>query len=372
MLTDARRRCWLAAASGGIGLDDPGQRRRAGLMMASRVDLTRAQILAYRRRVQALDERLPPGADSLRHAARAGLQDSVPRSALHALHARVEGIGPTAWEDPALVQVWGPRYTAYLVPAGDHAVFTLGRLPEVGRIRRRAEDLAARLHAHLDGRRQPYGEAGRALGVHPNSLRYASLTGTVLIRWDGAAQPAVWTVPPPAIDPAQARLELARRYLHASGPTTPDAFADWAGIPRARGRDAFDALSESLKPVRTPIGDRWILASDEPMLLSPPRPPHAARLLPSGDPYFLLQGSDRELLVRESKRRATLWTPRVWPGAVLVDGEIVGTWRRKGPAVTIEPWRELSATQRSAVEEEARSLPLPDVHGRVAAPWGVT
>lgn len=337
--------------------------------MTSPLEATRAQILAYRRGVQALDERRPPGADSLRHGASAGLQDSVPRSALHSLHARVDRTAPDAWEDPSLVQVWGPRYTAYVVPAGDHATFTLARLPERGRLRQRAEELATRLHAHLDGRRLPYGEAGQALGVHPNSLRYASLTGRVLIRWEGARQPTLWTVPPPLIDPREARQELARRYLHAYGPTTPEAFADWAGISRATGRDAFDAQGASLTPVRTPVGDGWILASDEPMLRAPARPPGAARLLPSGDPYYLLQGPDRELLVPEPTHRAMLWTPRVWPGALLVDGEIVGTWRRAGATLTIQAWLRLPPNQRRAVEAEARSLPLPDVHGPIVVRW---
>jgi Winged helix DNA-binding domain len=332
-------------------------------------DLTKSQILAYRRTVQALGERLPPGPDSLRRAGWAGLQDSVPRSALHSIHARVEGTAPDAWKDPSLVQVWGPRYTAYVVPAGDHAAFTLGRLPDRGRIRKRAEDLATRLDAHLDGRRVAYGEAARALGVHPYSLRYASLTGTVLIRWDGARQPTVWTVSSPAVDPREARLELARRYLHVFGPATPDAFAEWSGLPRARGHETFVALGGSLTPVRTPLGDGWILTSDEQMLRAPTPPAAPARLLPSGDPYFLLQGPDRELLVPGATHRSMLWTPRVWPGAVLVDGEIVGTWRRAEAAVTIQPWRRLSAGQRDAVEAEAMALPLPEVQGPIVVRW---
>ena len=80
-----------------------------------------------------------------------------------------------------------------------------------------------------------YGEAGRALGEPPNRLRYAAPTGTVVIRWDGARQPTIWTVPPPEVAPLAARLELARRYLHIFGPTTPEAFAEWAGMPLASG-----------------------------------------------------------------------------------------------------------------------------------------
>ncbi len=39
------------------------------------LELTRTQILAYRRRAQWLDERLPAGPDSLRRVAQAGVQD---------------------------------------------------------------------------------------------------------------------------------------------------------------------------------------------------------------------------------------------------------------------------------------------------------
>jgi hypothetical protein len=327
--------------------------------------LTRAQILAFRRRIQALDERLPAGPSSLRRAAWAGLQDSVPRAALLSIHARVEGTQPSTWEDPSLVQLWGPRFTAYAVAASDLATFSLARLPDDLRARSRAEDLAARLHAFLRGRRMSYWEAGHGLGVHPNQLRYAAPTGTVLIRWDGARRPTIWTVPAPEIDSREARLELARRYLRFFGPSTPSAFARWAGIPTKGAGVAFDALRLSLTQVRTPIGDGWILSEDEPMFRAPARPTVTARLLPSGDPYFLLHGADRELLVPDAHRRADLWTPRVWPGAVLVAGEVVGTWRRAESALTVQVWRRLSRRERDDIEAEFASMPLLGSGARV-------
>ncbi len=267
------------------------------------------------------------------------------------------------------MQLWGPRYSAYVIAARDLALFSLGRLPSDAAGRRRAEDLAHRLHAFLGGRRMTYGEVGHGLGVHPNSLRYAAPTGTVLIRWDGARQPDVWTVPPPDVDPVEARLELARRYLHVFGPATPAGFTRWAGIRPADGHAAFGALGGSLTPVRTPVGDAWILGDDEPTFGVPAGLAAAARLLPSGDSYFLLQGADRELLVPDSDHRRALWTPRVWPGAVLVDGEIVGTWRRAQTDLTIAPWRRLSSAQREAAEAEAASLPLPGIRQGVRVRW---
>jgi hypothetical protein len=335
----------------------------------SRLDLTRTQILAFRRHVGALDERLPAGPRSLRRAAWAGLQDSMPRAALLSIHARVEGTEPSTWEDPSLVQLWGPRFSAYVVATRDLAVFSLGRLPDDAKGRRVAEDLAARLHAFLGGKRMTYGEAGRALGEHPNRLRYAAPTGTVVMRWEGARQPTIWTVPPPEVDPRDARLELARRYLRIFGPTTPEAFAEWAGIAPRQGRAAFDALGKSVIPVRTPVGDAWILTRDEPTFRAPSASVAHARLLPSGDTLFLLQGQDRELLVPDADRRRVLWTPRVWPGGLLVEGDLVGTWRRAQETVTVQTWRRLSRAARDAVEAEAESLPLPGIRERIVVRW---
>jgi hypothetical protein len=331
--------------------------------------VTRSQILAYRRRVQALDERLPPGPESLRLAAWAGLQDSMPRSALLSIHARVAGATPSSWEDQSLVQVWGPRYSTYVVPVVDVALFTLGRWPDDARGRRVAEEVAAGMRQVLGDQRMRDRDVADALGGVGNRIRYAGPTGTILIRWEGARAPIVWAVPAPDMDPMDARVELARRYLHVFGPTTPGSFAEWAGIGVAQGLAAFEALAESLAPVRTPLGDAWVLTEDEPTIRARAAPAAAARLLPSGDTYYLLQGGDRELLVPDQGQRGALWTSRVWPGAVLVRGEIVGTWRRAGPTVAIHPWRRLGADERSAVEAEAESLPLPGLGGRIRARW---
>ncbi len=337
--------------------------------MTTPLDLTRQQILGFRRRAGALDERLSPGEASLRQAAWVGLQDSMPRAAVLSIHARVEGAEPSSWEHPSLVQLWGPRYQVYVVAAADLALFSLGRLPDDASGRARAQGVAARLHAHLDGARLPYGQAGQGLDVNANSLRYGATTGTVLIRWEGARAPTVWTVPAPDVDPLEARLELARRYLHALGPTTTRAFATWAGVSLRSAVTAFESLRESLTAVRTPIGDAWILTDDEPMFRAEPGPAAPARLLPSGDAYYLLQRDERALLVPDPDRRGMLWTPRVWPGAVMVGGEIRGTWRRAHDLMTVESWGRFSPAEREAVEAEAAALPLPGIQGRINVRW---
>ena len=340
-------------------------------MTAKALELTRAQILAFRRRVGALDERMPMSATSLRRAAGAGLQDSMPRAALISIHARVRKTPSTILDHPSLTQIWGPRWSVYVVAERDVAIFTLGRMPENPKSREFALDLARRLDAALAGRRLGHTEAVRPLGLrHPNQIRYATTTGRLRIRWEGAREATLWTVDAPTTDARAARIELARRYLHIFGPTTPDSFAVWAGIDPLSGRATFDALARSLLPVRTPIGDAWILRSDEAAARTRPGETTPARLLPSGDAYFLLQGLDRVLLVPEAKRRSALWTTRVWPGAVLVSGDIVGTWRRAGALVTVHPWRRLSREEREAIEAEAACLPLPEIRGPITVHWG--
>jgi len=332
------------------------------------LQLSRQQILAHRRMVSALDARLDRSGPSLERAAAAGLQDSMPRAALLSIHARVSGIGPGTWAEPPLVQVWGPRYSAYVIAERDLAVFTLGRLSEEPKARQRAEDVADRLAAALGEERMDVRDAARIVGLHPNALRYAAPTGRFLIYWDGAKQPLIWSVPAPTVDPVEARLELARRHLHVFGPGTSGSFASWAGVRPKPAAATFDSLGGELVAVRTPIREAWILASDESDFRSADGAV-STRLLPSGDAYFLLQGEDRDLLVSDAAHRSRLWTSRVWPGAVLLDGEIVGTWRRSEHKVTVHPWRPLTRTGREAVEDEAASLPLPGVTRSIKVSW---
>ncbi len=89
---------------------------------------------------------------------------------------------------------------------------------------------------HLGDEARPYDEVGAALGVHPNLLRYATPTGTLLIRWEGARRPLIRSVAAPDLDPSEARLELARRYLHVFGPGTVEGFGEGGAARAGRGR----------------------------------------------------------------------------------------------------------------------------------------
>ena len=111
-----------------------------------------------------------------------------------------------------------------------------------------------------------------------------------------------------------------------------------------------------------------MLSRDVDALRTAPIETDAVRLLPSGDAYYLLQGRQRDLVVPQRDRQDLLWTSRVWPGAILVDGAIVGTWRRSKRKVTAQPWIRLSQAVRDRIEAEAIALPLPD-DGKPSLDW---
>src|SRR5438128_2187380 len=236
--------------------------------------IIREQVLAFRQRATHLHRRLPPG--RLVEAAFAGLQDSAPRSAVLALHARVRDVSPSAWKDPGFVQVWGPRGAVYVVPAHDVAVFTLGRFPRNPVLASAVRAAAERANRAFRARQAQPGRdvSDRAVEANFRELRIASMTGAVRIEWNGAT--TSWRlVEPPTQAPEPARLELARRFLRSVGPSTPKEFAWWSGGwagsfgASTRGelseaQQTFRSLENELTEVEFEGQKKWVLGRTAP------------------------------------------------------------------------------------------------------------
>ena len=60
--------------------------------------------------------------------------------------------------------------------------------------------------------------------------------------------------------------------------------------------------------------------------------------------------------------------PRL-PGAVLLDGDIVGVWRRPSTDIVIDTWRRLTAREQQTIETEALCLPLPGQTRPLTVSW---
>jgi hypothetical protein len=147
--------------------------------------------------------------------------------------------------------------------------------------------------------------------------------------------------------------ELIRTYLRLLGPATPKHVADYLDAPV---KDVQAAWPSDVAEVSVEGQTRWVLAADLDRLLAGPA--KTARLLGPFD--LLLQAKDRSLLVGDPARTKELWPALGRPGALLVDGAIVGTWRPRKSGATFRiqarPWLDLSRKSRAALAEQAERL----------------
>lgn len=316
------------------------------------VNVTPEQVLRYRLRAMHLHERTTSYAD----AAWGGLQDSAPKAGQLSLFARAEGVGPEAWEDPSLVQIWF-RGADYIVPRDDVAVFTLGRLPRDAAQHGTYEELCDEVHDICGGQaciaRDVYAKLRDASHEKSMLVRWASVTGRLHIRWDASK---IWIIPAeaPDADPEDCRLELARRFLGWLGPADVGRFAWWAGIEPRDANETWKLLGREL----TSVNDNYEILGADADALAGSMAVQGVRLVPFNDPYLKV---DQDLLVGDAARRDGLFPPQgksvgFLPGALLVDGKIVGRWQRQQGKVTIEPWRKLGKRVVDAATAEAEGV----------------
>ncbi|MBM0274875.1 winged helix DNA-binding domain-containing protein [Micromonospora tarensis] len=149
------------------------------------------------------------------------------------------------------------------------------------------------------------------------------------------------------------RFDLIRAYLRLLGPTTPKHVADYLDAPvkEVKARWPDDVIEVTVD------GEvRSLLAADEEALGSADGT--GTRLL---GPYDLfLQAKDRATLAPDAARAKELWPVLGRPGAVLVDGDVVGSWRPRKAGrrltVAVQPWQSLSVATRKAITAQAELL----------------
>ena len=266
----------------------------------------------------------------------------------------------------SLVAGWLMRGTLHLVAREDYRWLhsLTGQIAAATNRRRLAQlggdpeqGVPAILRAIGDGPlpRAAIGERLAAAGVRvegqilPHLLALAAADGSVVL---GPVRDATqcfvlardWLGPaasPP--ERGSALAELARRYLRGHGPAAEADLAAWSGLPL---RDARAGLT-TIAGVLVHEGGLVDLAGREP---APAQLP--PRLLPPFDPY-LLGWRDRGFAVAPEHAR------RVHPGGgmlratAIAHGRAVGTWRRVGGRVAIEPFAPLAARVAAALRREA-------------------
>lgn len=173
----------------------------------------------------------------------------------------------------------------------------------------------------------------QATHIHEQLMRLTTLRAGVRLEPDVSPAtltpidgwPGVIAEPDP-----DAGRRVVEEYLRVHGPATVAEAAGFLGTTRSAVKQMWpDGLAEVQVDGKTAFLPEDLL----PALESPPEPSFV-RLLPPADP--LLQARDRALLVPDKANHKLVWRIIGNPGAVLADGEIVGTWRARARGKRLE------------------------------------
>ncbi|TDB71080.1 winged helix DNA-binding domain-containing protein [Micromonospora sp. KC723] len=193
----------------------------------------------------------------------------------------------------------------------------------------------------------------RATHLFEMPFRLAALRAGLELR-PGTSPPVLERIPGfTKADAAGDRFDVIRAYLRLLGPATPKDVATYLDAPvkEVKARWPEDAVEVTVEGET-----RSLLTVDERALTSADAT--GTRLLGPFD--LFLQARDRATLVPDAAHAKELWPVLGRPGAVLVDGELVGTWRpRKSGSrmtVAVRPWAKLPDTRHRAVVEQAERL----------------
>lgn len=368
--------------------------------------VTRTQVLRYRVQAQQLDratrkDRRPDAAAILD----LGVQDTGPDGALWALALRGIPVSAHDWP-PELALAWSVRASPHAyrradLPAVQRALRPYSEADAAKRVLSASAPLKAAGIPALDAlatvartmhdivaepivkgtlstrlttaMTEPYLRwcpACHATHVYETPFRLGALHGGLELE-PGTSPPVIRRIPRwPAgqvgnlerhTDDDDGPVDLLRNLLHLLGPMTPAQAATYLD---GTVRDVTARWPQDAVEVTVDGRSASMLDGDLAALQDPPDQP-VVRLLGPYDLY--LQGRDRDLLVPDTARHKSLWPVLGRPGAVLVDGEVVGTWRPRAKgkmlALELDPWVPWSAATTAAVGVE---------HERLAQFRGVT
>jgi hypothetical protein len=145
-----------------------------------------------------------------------------------------------------------------------------------------------------------------------------------------------WVPPAPKVARAQALAELVRRYFTGHGPATVADFVWWSGLTTADTRVGLELAQPHLATAEIDGQTYWqsAAASAQPARGSVPE----ACLLPAFDEY-LVGYKDRSAVLDPQYARATNNGGGILSPVIVVDGQVLGTWKRtlKKDTVLIAP-----------------------------------
>jgi hypothetical protein len=299
----------------------------------------------------------------------------------------VQDVRAALWKHKSLAKTWLMRGTLHLIPAADLPLYTAAMSPRWVRINRswlkaiklgepEFLKLVLEIGEVLEGtpltREEIVKKVGKGHSAHVHEVLRSG--------WGGMLKPAArrgllcfgpsrgtsvtfvrpenWLGSWRNIDPEEALLEVARRYLRAYGPAQKQDFARWWGNWPGVGPGAWTGLEAELVPVSIE-GTRADMLADQLDSLAKAPTGVSVQLLPLFDPY-LMGHLNRDHLYEPVYRPRVSRTSGWISAVVLVDGRAAGTWThtavKQTLRVKVEPFKRLAPKTLAEVGRRADSL----------------
>ncbi|KRA41502.1 winged helix DNA-binding domain-containing protein [Pseudoxanthomonas sp. Root630] len=162
-----------------------------------------------------------------------------------------------------------------------------------------------------------------------------------------------WIPASAPLDRDEALQRLALRYLQGHAPATAADLAWWSGLTRKEAKQALDSAASLLQRE----------ANDDDMLwhapaLSATRRTHASHLLPAFDEY-VIGYRDRAPVVDDAHLRRVIGINGLVSPTLVVEGRVVGTWKREADArggIRLSPFGALQDKELAGLAKAAARL----------------
>jgi hypothetical protein len=165
--------------------------------------------------------------------------------------------------------------------------------------------------------------------------------------------------PAKTLDHDEALAELTRRYFTSHGPATLKDYVWWSGLTTADAKTGLEMIKSAL--VHETVDGRTFWLSASTSWRRDTRSASGAHLLPNFDEYIVAYADGRAVYdgPHSNHSNAGVRGSSLLNNTIVVDGEIVGTWKRtlERRAVTVKTklFRRLTTTETAGLARAADS-----------------
>jgi hypothetical protein len=121
----------------------------------------------------------------------------------------------------------------------------------------------------------------------------------------------------------EALAELVRRFFNSRGPATVHDFAKWSGLTVTDARTGLESVKQYFESSVVDGKEHWF----KPCGSKPSQRSPIAHLLSVYDEYFSGYKDRSAIVSRETAARLSAMSGAL--GSIIVDGQVVGTWKRE-------------------------------------------